>query len=244
MEHKLKALLQVFININLNPPYRGKTETVKKREMQKKSDTWILQRLQTITDISKERQLIVYHLNVIKYFNSFHVKIFDSLNTTSTHQNTNWNKRITIFCNNSYFVSYMCNSEDITLRSSFNAIVYYLIAYINTTSRGVVYMKSYPSEKILNDPIKHNMINQLLSESKIDLNSYMLILSNSMIKDKHVLTNIGMEMLILPEHKLLYENLKKKYPNRNLDRMCSTKIFNIILTITILIYIYTIVLLI
>lgn len=94
----------------------------------------------------------------------------------------------------------------------------YLIAYINTTSRGIVYMKSYPSDKLLNDPIKHNIINQLFAEAKLDLTSYMLILTNSVIKDKQILTTNGIEMLMLPEHKFLCKDLIKKYPNLNLNR--------------------------
>ncbi|CAF4134544.1 unnamed protein product [Rotaria sordida] len=89
--------------------------------------------------------------------------------------------------------------------------------YINTTSRGIVHMKSFPSDNILNDPIKRNMINQLLTEIKMDLANYMVILCNSSIKDKQILTTNGIEMLLLPEHKLLHENLKKNYPDRNFD---------------------------
>lgn len=78
-------------------------------------------------------------------------------------------------------------------------------------------MKSYPSENTLNDPIKRNVINKLLSEVKMDLNGYILILNNSIIKDKQVLTSNGIQMLLLPEHKLLYETLQRKYPNLNLN---------------------------
>ncbi|CAF3548944.1 unnamed protein product [Rotaria sp. Silwood2] len=78
-------------------------------------------------------------------------------------------------------------------------------------------MKSFPSDNILNDPIKRNMINQLLTEIKMDLTSYMIILCNSSIKDKQILTTNGIQMLLIPEHKKLYENLKKNYPNHNFD---------------------------
>lgn len=78
-------------------------------------------------------------------------------------------------------------------------------------------MKSYPAENTLNDPIKRNVINKLLGEVKMDLNDYMLLLNNSIIKDKQVLTTNGIKMLLLPEHKLLYENLQTKYPNLNLS---------------------------
>ncbi|CAF4611378.1 unnamed protein product [Rotaria sp. Silwood2] len=44
----------------------------------------------------------------------------------------------------------------------------------------------------------------------------MSLLCNSIIKDKQVLTKNGLEMLLLPEHKLLYEKLKGKYLTRNL----------------------------
>lgn len=77
-------------------------------------------------------------------------------------------------------------------------------------------MKSYPSDKILNDPIKRNIMNDLFTEVKMDLNSYKLILTNSIIKDKQIITTNGIQMLMLPEHKFLCENLKNKYPNLNI----------------------------
>ncbi|CAF4222346.1 unnamed protein product, partial [Rotaria sp. Silwood2] len=60
--------------------------------------------------------------------------------------------------------------------------------YICTKSLGIIDMRSFPSDTILNDPIKRNIINQLFSEIKMDLTSYILILSNSIIKDKQILT--------------------------------------------------------
>lgn len=76
-------------------------------------------------------------------------------------------------------------------------------------------MKCFPSDQILNDTIKHNMINQLLAEVKMDLSTYMQTLCNSVIKEKQILTPNALEILLHPEHKLLHENLKRKYPNRN-----------------------------
>jgi len=119
----------------------------------------------------------------------------------------------------------------------FSKFILNLIAYINTTSRGIVHMKSFPSHNILNDPIKRNMINQLLTEVKLDLTSYMLILCNSIIKDKQILTANAIQMLLLPEHKLLYESLKQKYPDRKLDSMYWPESFNIISFILILYWI-------
>ena len=81
-------------------------------------------------------------------------------------------------------------------------------------------MKSYPSEKILNNPIKPNFINQSFAEIKMNLTNYMLTLTNSVIKEKQILTMNGIQMLMLPEHKFLCENLKRKYPNLNLNGMC------------------------
>ena len=58
----------------------------------------------------------------------------------------------------------LLNNETFYVYSTlFNSI------YINTISHGIVYMKSYSSEKILNDPIKRNVINQLFAEIKMDL---------------------------------------------------------------------------
>ncbi|CAF4725759.1 unnamed protein product, partial [Rotaria sp. Silwood2] len=63
-------------------------------------------------------------------------------------------------------------------------------------------MKAFPSKHVLNDPIKHNLINQLFQEVKLSLTIYMSMLCNSHIKDKQVLTADGKQMLLLPEHKL------------------------------------------
>jgi len=71
-------------------------------------------------------------------------------------------------------------------------------------------MKSFPSNNILNDPLKSNTINQILNDVKLNLNTYMTMLCNSTIKDKQILTTNGTQMLLLPEHKLLFENLIKK----------------------------------
>ena len=80
-------------------------------------------------------------------------------------------------------------------------------------------MKSYPSNDILNHPIKRSVIDRIFTDVKINLQNYMTILSNSVIKRKQVLTMIGKQILKLLEHQLLYENLKQKYPERNLDSM-------------------------
>jgi hypothetical protein len=89
-------------------------------------------------------------------------------------------------------------------------------------------MKSYPSNIILNDPVKRNVIDQILIDLKLDLTSYMSTLTSSIIKDKQILTSIGKEMLSLPEHELLLDYLKKKYPQRNFESMLFISIFNII----------------
>ena len=80
-------------------------------------------------------------------------------------------------------------------------------------------MKSYPSNDILNDPIKRSVIGRIFTDVKMNLQNYMTILSNSVIKRKQVLTMIGKQILKLPEHQLLYENLKRRYPERNLASM-------------------------
>ncbi|CAF1344418.1 unnamed protein product [Rotaria magnacalcarata] len=48
----------------------------------------------------------------------------------------------------------------------------------------------------------------------MDLTSYMSLLTNSEIKNKHILTKMGEQVLMLPEHQLLHEKLKTKYPER------------------------------
>ncbi|CAF4568674.1 unnamed protein product [Rotaria sp. Silwood2] len=55
--------------------------------------------------------------------------------------------------------------------------------YINATSRAIVHMKAFPSKHVLNDPIKHNLINQLFQEVKLSLTIYMSMLCNSRVYD-------------------------------------------------------------
>jgi hypothetical protein len=80
-------------------------------------------------------------------------------------------------------------------------------------------MKSYPSDHLLNDETKRKIIDRILSDVKMDRTSYMLILTNSIIKQKQILTTSGKEILKLPEHHLLREQLKNKYPDRQFDSM-------------------------
>ncbi|CAM4827034.1 unnamed protein product [Rotaria magnacalcarata] len=89
--------------------------------------------------------------------------------------------------------------------------------YITTTSRGIVHMKSFPSDNILNDPMKRGVIEQIFIDINMDFTGYMSLLCSSIIKDKQILTTAGKQILMLPEHNILYQHLKLKYPNRNLD---------------------------
>jgi len=95
--------------------------------------------------------------------------------------------------------------------------VFNLVAFITTTSRGIVHMKTFPSNHILTDPVKRSIIDQILIDLKMNLTSYMSLLTNCIIKDKQILTTNGKQILFLPEHKFLYENLKQKYPERDLN---------------------------
>ncbi|CAF4422519.1 unnamed protein product, partial [Adineta steineri] len=74
--------------------------------------------------------------------------------------------------------------------------------YITTTSRGIVHMKSFPSKNVLNDPTKATVINRILKDAKLNLTTYMSVLSNSIIKDKQTLTINGKQVLLLSEHSL------------------------------------------
>ena len=85
-------------------------------------------------------------------------------------------------------------------------------------------MKSFPSSNALNDPTKRSIIDRMFSGITMDLESYMLIFSNSVIKDKHILTITCKQILMLPEHKPLYGNLKEKYPELNLNNRHLIKI--------------------
>lgn len=77
-------------------------------------------------------------------------------------------------------------------------------------------MKSFPSNNILNDPSKAVVIERILNDLNLNLTSYMNILSNCIIKEKQVLTQLGKDLLLLPEDKMLYQHLQQKYPERHL----------------------------
>ena len=85
-------------------------------------------------------------------------------------------------------------------------------------------MKSFPTNNVLNDPTKRSIIDRMFSDIIMDLESYMLTFSNSIIKNKQLLTITCKQILMLPEHKPLYENLKQKYPELNLNRRYFIKI--------------------
>ncbi len=80
-------------------------------------------------------------------------------------------------------------------------------------------MKSFPSNNTLMDPTKRSIIERILNDINLDLPSYMPLLTNSIIKDKQILTITGKQVLLLPEHKFLCEKLKEQYPDRHIDGM-------------------------
>ncbi|CAF4916752.1 unnamed protein product, partial [Rotaria magnacalcarata] len=86
--------------------------------------------------------------------------------------------------------------------------------FITTSRRAIIFIRSYPSDPVLNDSLKRNTIDQILNDINIDLTTYMQLLCNSIIKDKQILTNTAKQILMLPEHKFLCEKLKEKYPER------------------------------
>jgi hypothetical protein len=106
---------------------------------------------------------------------------------------------------------------NVSWRKKYFKTLFNFKAYVTSPSRGIVHMKSFPSSHILNGPLKSNAIDRILNDVKLNLATYTTILCNSIIKDKQILTTNGKQMLLLPEHKLLYENLKRKYPEMNLN---------------------------
>ncbi|CAF3129255.1 unnamed protein product [Rotaria sp. Silwood2] len=97
--------------------------------------------------------------------------------------------------------------------------------FITTIRRATIFIRSYPSDTVLNDSLKRNTIDQILNDINIDLTAYMQLLANSTIKDKQILTNTAKQILMLPEHKFLYEKLKEKYPERQLEGMYFQQFF-------------------
>lgn len=78
-------------------------------------------------------------------------------------------------------------------------------------------MKSYPSHTILNDPVKGNIIHRIFADINMNLTTYMTILNNSILKEKHTITQAGKEMLQQSEHEFLYNALKNKYPEQFIE---------------------------
>jgi hypothetical protein len=111
------------------------------------------------------------------------------------------------------------------LKRKLNILLFDLIfkAFIATTSRTSVFMKCYPSANMLNNSIKQHSIQQLLNDINIDLDGYHNLLTNSIIKEKQILTPAGKEILMLPEHRILIQMLNEKYPEHHIDSECSMK---------------------
>lgn len=80
-------------------------------------------------------------------------------------------------------------------------------------------MKSYPSEKVLSDSTNRNAIDRILSDINMNLAGYMAILIDSLVKDKHIVTTAGKEVLMFPQHQALHERLKVRYPERQWNSM-------------------------
>ena len=83
----------------------------------------------------------------------------------------------------------------------------------------MVHMKSYPSDHLMNDETKRKTIDQILNGAALDHTKYMLKLNTSKLKEKQILTAAGIDILNLPEHHLLRENLKRDHPDRQFDSM-------------------------
>ncbi|CAF4281668.1 unnamed protein product, partial [Adineta steineri] len=55
---------------------------------------------------------------------------------------------------------------------------------MTTTARATVFIRSYPSDIVLNDSLKRNAIDLLLNDINLDLTNYMQLLTNSINKEK------------------------------------------------------------
>ncbi|CAF3345808.1 unnamed protein product, partial [Rotaria socialis] len=89
--------------------------------------------------------------------------------------------------------------------------------FITTARRATIFIGSYPSDTVLTNSLKRNMIDQILNDINIDLTIYMQLLANSTIKDIQIITVTAKQLLMLPEHKSLYDKLKQKYPERHFE---------------------------
>ena len=88
------------------------------------------------------------------------------------------------------------------------------LAYISSTSRGMVHMKSLPSVLLMNDPSKRELIDQLLQDAKLTYEQYAdIVLNRSVIKPKQRLTYKGLQLLNEPQHQPLLTNLEKNNPS-------------------------------
>ena len=53
----------------------------------------------------------------------------------------------------------------------------------------------------------------------MNLAGYITILIDSLVKDKHIVTTAGKEVLRFPQHQVLHERLKVRYPERQWNSM-------------------------
>ncbi|CAF4822880.1 unnamed protein product [Rotaria sp. Silwood1] len=95
--------------------------------------------------------------------------------------------------------------------------------FITNSPRSIIHMKSYPSHSILNDPVKRNIIDRIFGDVNMNLTTYMSILTGSIIKEKQTLTKTGKEILLQPEHNILYNSLKQKYPEHFIESSISNE---------------------
>lgn len=98
-------------------------------------------------------------------------------------------------------------------------------AFIVARGGASIFIRSYPSDILLNDSVKRNAINQMLNDINTDLTTYMQLLSKSIIKEKQILTTTGKQILMLPEHRFLYEKLKQQYPDLQFESMSFLQFF-------------------
>lgn len=88
------------------------------------------------------------------------------------------------------------------------------VAYVYSTSRAMIHMKSIPSSEIMNDLKKHELVLKFLTDSNLSWDSYVtMTIENSIIKSKQKLTMDGYQLLRKQEHSSLLQRLQEKYPH-------------------------------
>ncbi|CAF4122533.1 unnamed protein product [Adineta steineri] len=205
----------LFAFYNVNPVVYNQETNINQMTSTQSTINTIRQRIIQMPQLIFLKRDLTEPMGLLRHFPTDLVN--SVLNELSSYELSRQGRKHWLICISVLFRSSF-NSNHITQKfKSFFFLIFIFKAFLTTTARVTVFIRSYPSHIVLNDSLKRIAIDQLLNDINIDLTTYIQLLTNSIIKEKQVLTTIGKQILMLPEHKFLYEKLNEKYPERQLE---------------------------